>query len=209
MPKEDRAFIINELPIGDRSDLDSFFLCDDPELAHLYSKQQELPIESYAEAKRNGTFTPKPRAWDVHKSLRTFRRLILKGNDVGALKFDDVVELIESLGEFLQSFGEEQQGIELKKYLYVVMRDKRYAETLEGNPSLLLEKALKETLDNLPLSHNFFWTAELTEVRKAWAEIMSELDPLDEDGMVVNDPLRRAEIKRRFPTLYKIEYGQT
>ena len=210
MPDEPKQTIINDPSLADRTDLDHLFLCDDENWAHLYTQQQELPIDSYAEAKEKGSFVPKPRSYDVHKTLRKFRRLILAANEHGALNFAEVRELLNCILSFIKIDDEDTQVTELKKYLYVVMDDKKYAETLDGNMLLLLHRAVHETFNKLPISYSFFRDIDFGDLRQAYAEVMNEVFPFESFGLETDDTQQiqaaKDDIKRRFPTLYKIQW---
>jgi hypothetical protein len=216
MPEKKATEIIHEPPIEDRADLDNLFLCDDENWAHLFTKQGELPIESYAEAKRSGSFVPKPRSYDVHKSLRRFRRLILAANEHGALNFEQITELMDCLVKFIQLGEEGIQKAELKKYLYVVMLDKKVAETIDGDVQSLLVRAITETFNRLPISYCNFKRVDMGDLRQVYSEVLNEFFPVDEYGFdedTTGDPGKRQrmkdEMKRRYPTLYKMEWGDS
>jgi hypothetical protein len=210
MQDDKLPMLINEPSLSDRTDLDHLFLCDDENWAHLYTKQEKLPIDSYTEAKEKGSFVPKPRSYDVHKTLRKFRRLILAANEHGALNFNEINELLECIFSFIEDGDEDTQVTELKKYLYVVMDDKKYAETLDGSMLLLLHRAVRETFKKLPISYSLFRNIDIGDLRQAYAEVMNDVFPFESYGLKTDDiekiQAAKDDIKRRFPTLYKIEW---
>ncbi len=212
MADKPKPTIIHEPSLADRTDLDHLFLCDDENWAHLFTKQKELLIDSYAEAKEKGRFVPKPRSYDVDKTLRKFRRLILAANEHGALNFYEVSELLDCIFSFIEVGDEDTRVTELKKYLYVVMDDKKYAETLDGNMLKLLHRAVRETFKKLPISHSLFRNVDIGDLRQAYAEVMNEVFPFESYGLETDDiekiQAAKDDIKRRFPTLYKIEWRQ-
>ncbi len=179
-----------------------------------FPKQQTLPIDTYAEAKRKKTFIPKPRLRDVHRSLRTFRNLICLANEHGALNFMQIQELVECLTIFVNLQDEDFKKAELKKLLYVVMKDKKVAETLDGSVGQLFERSMFETFNHLPRRFSTFQNTDIGDLAQAYKEIWQELDPVDESGLSesFNDGEKRErikqDIKKRFPALYRIEWGK-
>ena len=182
-------------------------------MASRITKQQTLPIDTYAEAKRKGTFVPKPRLRDVHRSLRTFRHLVALANEHGALNFNQIKELVESITIFVSLRDESLQKVELKKFLYVVMKDKKVSETIDGSAQELFCRAISESIAHLPRRFATFQNTHIGDLAQAYKEILQELDPVDESGLSIsfNDGEKRErikeDIKKRFPALYKIEWG--
>ncbi len=215
IPKANQeATPIHDPSLADRTDMDNLFLCDDENWAHLFTQQDKLPIDTYVEAKNKGSFVPKPRSYDVHKSLRTFRRLILTANENGALNFEQITELIDCLVKFIELGDEDIQRSELKKYLYVVMLNKKIAETLDGDMPGLLQRALRETFNRLPITYCNFSRVDMGDLLQAYNEVVGEFIPADAYGFdtdETDDPDWRQkakdDMKRRFPTLYKLEWG--
>ena len=111
---------------------------------------------------------------------------------------------------------EKIQREELKKYLYVVMLDKKVAETIDGNMQSLLVRAITETFNRLPISYCNFKRVDMGDLRQVYSEVLNEFFPVDEYGFdedTTGDPGKRQrmkdEMKRRYPTLYKMEWGDS
>ena len=183
-------------------------------MASRITKQQSLPIDTYAEAKRKGTFVPKPMIRDVHRSLRIFWRLMRRANEHGALNFNQIKDLVGCLTTFVNLRDENLQKVELKKFLYVVMKDKKVSETLDGSVHELFRRAISESIAQLPRRFATFKNTDIGDLAQAYKEILQDLDPVDESGLSVsfNDGEKREQIKedmrRRFPALYRIEWGK-
>jgi hypothetical protein len=204
--------ILSDPSLLDRTDFDHYFFLDDDEM----DKQRLLNIESYAEAKEKGLFTPKPRAWDVDKSLRSIRRHILSANQQSLLTKADLIDLVKSLAVFLRSGNEEHLKAELKKFIYVVMLEKKIAETIDGSALELLAVGLERGIEHLPLSWQL--EAEPDDIWAALREIYDDWFPRDEDeeynlqysgtGLICKRDVERERlIKEKYPHFYKIMFG--
>jgi hypothetical protein len=203
--------ILHDPPLIERTDLDHYFFLDDDEM----DKQRELDIESYSEAKKLGLFTPKPRAWDVDKSLRNIRRHILSANQHNLITKTDLIELIKALAVFLRSGDEQHLKTELKKFIYVVMLDKNFAETIDGSVLELLAAGLEQVIERLPMSWkkeaepDDIWAA-LNEIYDDWFPNKWNEDDLkySENGLIIeSDPERERLVKEKYPHFFKIMFG--
>jgi hypothetical protein len=197
--------VLNDPPLDERSDLDSLFWMSEEGIA----MQQTLGIETFEEARDKGGFVPKPRQWDVHPSLRKIRRLTLKAHEYGLLNSTDLEKLIRYLINFLRSGDEETLRGELKKLVYVLMLDKKYAETIDGTTSELLATSFEKSLDRLPMSWtSYLKKAEPEDIYLAFEEVFRDLHPHDEDGFIIRNPEREAETKYKYPHLFKLMFGE-
>ncbi len=195
---------ISEPPLFAREDLDHLFMIDDAP----YSPQLSLDIESFEQARANGSFIPKPRQTDVDRRLRAFRRYALKANEFGVISSKDFQDAFLQLAEFLDSGVDETLITELKKFLYVVMPDKVYAESIDGSVHKLLTCAIRQNHETMPISWTaYLRNAEPEDIFLALEEVMEDLDPIGESGIFrSNDPEVMKRVTDRFPHLAKLMY---
>ena len=199
------SVVINEPPLEERSDLDNLFWMSEENIA----MQQTLDIETFEEARDRGNFVPKPRQWDVHPSLRKIRRLTLKAHEYGLLNSTDLVKLIRNLIDFLRSGDEQTLRGELKKLVYVLMLDKKHAETIDGTTSELLATSFEKSLDRIPMSWmSYLKAAEPEDIYHAFEEVFRDLHPHDQDGFLIKNPEREAETRNKYPHLFKLMFGE-
>lgn len=204
--------ILHDPSLIERTDLDHYFFLDDDDM----DKQCRLNIESYSEAKKLGLFSPKPRAWDVDKSLRNIRRHILSANQHNLITKTDLIDLIKSLAIFLRSGDEHHLKTELKKFIYVVMLEKKFAETIDGSVLELLAVGLERAVEHLPMS----WQQEAApdDIWAALNEIYADWFPKEnydehnlkhsENGLIIErDPEQERIIKEKYPHFFKIMFG--
>jgi len=197
--------IILEPSLSEREDLDHLFLMDDGDIA----MQQKLDIETYEEAKSKGYFVPKPRQGDVHKSLRSIRRVLLKSHEFGLLNYSDLERLIHHLVTFLRAGDDSYLQTELKKFLYVLIAEKKYAETIEGETTELLALSLERCMERIPLSWNTrLKDAQPEDIYLALQEICDEWFPIFEDERKYpRNPNFEADVKEKFPHFFKVMLG--
>jgi len=171
--------------------------------------QQSLEIETFEQARAKGHFVPKPRQSDVHKSLRKIRRIILKAHEFGLLNSKDLVQLCSSLITFLRAGDDSYLQTELKKFLYVLMLDKKYAETIKGDTRELLSLSLERCIDRIPFSWNArLKDAEPGDIYKALQEICDDWFPLfDDDSSRRKRPEFEMKVKEKYPHFFKIMLG--
>jgi len=197
--------IILEPPLSEREDLAHLFVMDDGDIP----MQQKLDIETYEEAKAKGYFVPKPRQGDVHKSLRGIRRIFLKSHEFGLLNYSDLERLIQHLITFLRAGDESYLQSELRKFLYVLIADKKFAETIDGDTKELLAISLERCMERIPLSWNTrLKDAQPEDIYLALEEICDEWFPIFEDERKYpKNPNFEADIKEKFPHFFKVMLG--
>jgi len=205
VPIDERSIMSNP-PISERQDLAHLFPAEPRDWnAEEETGQLRLSIASAEEAIARGEIPPRPTFRDIPKELREFRRWALYAHAYGFLTFSELTEAAALLTALGSKYTESELKVLLKRYLWIIIREKAYAETLDGSLSELFALVFKFTFENIPFS----FERKVTKARTAegiHAGIGDFMDALRERPDVFIAALREPggkTLAEEFPQFYE------
>lgn len=200
-PIDERPIISNP-PLADRADLADQFPVEPRDWdAERETTQLKLCIQSAEEAIARGEVLPKPTFRDIPRELRDLRRMALYCHEYGFMTWVELTKMASMLSSLGAKYTESELKILLKRYLWILIPEKAYAETLSGDLTCLFGLVFKHTFDRQGRS----WYRPQTEVDTAqeiWeglGEFWESLVERREEFLQCLDEPGGESLRERFP----------
>jgi hypothetical protein len=148
-PLDEREIIANP-PLADREDLADQFPVEPKDWdAGKETGQLRLSIKSAEEALARGEVLPKPTFRDIPKELRDLRRMALNCRHYGFMTWFELSQTAGVLSALGTKYSESELKVLLKRYLWILIPEKAYAETLDGSLTELFSLVFEHTFRSL------------------------------------------------------------
>jgi len=146
-PIDERPIISNP-PLADREDLADQFPVEPRDWdAARETAQLKLSIQTAEEAIAKGEVLARPTFRDIPKELRDLRRMALYCHEYGFMTWAELSQIANMLSALGVKYSETELRALLKRYLRILIPEKAYAETIDGDLTSLFGLVFKHTFD--------------------------------------------------------------
>ncbi len=203
----DNRAVISNPPLADREDLADQFPVEPKEWdAEREIAQLKLSIKSAEDALASGEVIPRPTFRDIPKELRDLRRMALYCHNYGFMTWTELSRMANMLSALGTNYTESELKVLLKRYLWILIPEKNYAETIDGEITYLFGLVFQHTFDREGRSRYRSQTKVDTaqEIWEGLGEFWEALVERREEFLACLDEPGGKTLLAKFPKFFKL-----